>query len=108
MIVTWAPAVYILTLLIVVWCLYRGHRGGKIDLWDTVRSGRDGKVFTDGTKLFLAGAFVVMTTGFAYLVLLDKLSEPYALVYVATFAGAKWARDREQRLNRALDKEPAK
>ena len=103
MIVEWAPAAYIVTLLVVVWCLYRGHRAGKIDLWDTVRAGRDGKVFTDPTKLFLAGAFVVMTVGFSYLTLIDKMSEFYAGLYLATFAGAKWARDREQRLNRQLD-----
>ena len=100
MIVDWAPAAYVVTLLAVVLCLYRGHRTGDINLWDCVRSGRDGKVYTDPTKLYLAGAFFIMTTGFAYLVLLDKMSEAYALVYVATFAGAKWARDREQRLNK--------
>ena len=104
-----ADYIYVLTLIIVVLCLYRGQRTGKIDLWDCVRStSKEGKVFTDPRKLFEAGAFVVMTVGFAYLVVQDKLTEFYAAIYITAFVAAKSLRDREQRLNRIIDKMPTK
>ena len=103
----WAAYGYIGTLVIVVWCLYRGQRSGKIDLWDTVRAtGKDGKTFTDSRKMFEVGAFVVMTTAFAYWAIIDRLSEAYAAIYVGAFVAARSLRDREQRLNRMLDKAP--
>ena len=102
-----ADYIYILTLLIVILCLYRGHRGGDINLWDCVRTTtKDGKLITDARKLWEAGAFVVMTVGFAYLVVQGRLTEFYAGIYVAAFVAARSLRDREQRLNRVLDKMP--
>lgn len=106
MIVQWAPAVYVLTLLVVALCLYRGHRDEHINLWDCIRAGKDGQTFTDPRKLYEAGAFVVMTIGFAYLTLLDKMTEVYAAIYVGAWVAARSLRDREQRLNRALDTQP--
>lgn len=100
-----ADYIFILTLLIVIFCLYRGHRQKHINLWECVTAtDKTGTSRTDATKLYLAGAFFVMTVAFSYLVVQDKLTESYALIYVATFAGAKWARDREQRLNTAINK----
>ena len=104
-----ADYVYVLTLIIVVLCMYRGQRERNINLWDCVRATtKDGKIVTDARKLFEAGAFVVMTVAFSYLVVQDKLTEFYAAIYVSAFVAARSLRDREQRLNRLIDKMPAK
>jgi hypothetical protein len=104
MIATAAPWIYVATLVALVACLYRGHRAGRVNLWELVtardRAGRDR---TDGRKLFETGAFLVMTTAFAYWALVDRLTEWYAGIYVGAFVVARMARDREQRLNRALE-----
>lgn len=101
--VPWAATVYILAIIVVVACLHRGHRNGHIDLWDTVRTSKDGKTFTDPRKLFEAGVFAIMTITFAYLGLLDKMSEWYAAIYVSAFVTARVMRDREQRLNKLME-----
>ena len=98
-----AAWIYIGTLVLLVLCLARGHRRGEINLWDLVRATKDGKVFTDGRKLFETGAFAVMTVTFCYLALVDKLSEMYATLYVGAFVAARYLRDREQRLNKGMD-----
>jgi len=104
-----ADWLYLLLLLTAVLCLWRGHRTGAINLWDTVRTTKKGKdgapdfIYTDPRKLFEVGAFVVMTCGFSYQVIQGKLSEWYAGIYVAAFVTARALRDREQRLNRVLD-----
>jgi len=103
-----ADWLYLALLLTAILCLWRGQRAGVIDLWDTVRTtkkGQDGqyRTYTDGRKLFEVGAFVVMTCGFSYLVIQGKLTEFYAVIYVSAFVTARSLRDREQRLNRALD-----
>ena len=108
MIVQWAPWAYVATLLVVVFCLWRGHRSGKIDLWDCIRAGRDDKVFTDPRKLFEAGAFTVMTVTFCYLSVLDKMSEAYAALYVGAWVVARSMRDREQRLSNPQNGAPSK
>lgn len=103
----YAQHVYIGTLLWVAVCLGYGHRTGKVNLWDCVRStDRHGVERTDPRKLFEAGAFVVMTLGFAFLVLADKLTEVYAALYVGAWVAARSLRDREQRLNRMLEAKP--
>lgn len=103
-----ADYIYVLTLLVVVLCLYRGQRHGHINLWECVTAtDRKGQKRTDSRKLMEIGAFVVMTVGFAYLVVQDKLTEFYAAIYIAAFVAARSLRDREQRLNRVIDKMPA-
>lgn len=102
-----ADYIYVSVLVIIVLCLYRGHRQGHINLWEIVTAtDKQGQVRTDSRKLFEAGAFVVMTIGFAYLVVQDKLSEFYAAIYVGAFVTARIFRDRERRLEKALDKSP--
>lgn len=95
---------YIAVLVWVVLCLWRGQRQGKINLWDMVTAtDKSGVPRTDARKFFECGAFVVMTVAFSYLVVVDKLSEAYAAIYVGTWVAARSMRDREQRLNRVLD-----
>ena len=107
LIAKWAAWGYIGTLVLVVICLYRGQRTKQINLWDTVTAtDKGGTTRTDSRKLFEVGAFVVMTTAFAYWAITDRLSEWYALIYVGAFVAARSMRDREQRLNRMLDKLP--
>lgn len=98
-----ADYIYFAAILTVAFCLWRGHRSGYINLWDTVTTTKDGQIRTDARKLFEAGAFVVMTIGFSYLVVQDKLTEAYAAIYVGAFVTARIFRDREQRLNRQID-----
>jgi hypothetical protein len=103
MIATAAPWIYVATLVALVLCLARGQRKGEINLWDLVTAtDRQGQKRTDGRKLFETGAFLVMTTAFAYWALIDRLTEWYALIYVGAFVAARSLRDREQRLNAAL------
>lgn len=99
-----ADWLFLLMLLIAVLCLYRGHRNRDVDLWDVIRAtGKEGKVYTDPRKLFEAGAFVVSTVGFAHMTIQGKLTEWYVMTYLGAFVTAKFLRDREQRLNRALE-----
>lgn len=99
-----ADYIYVSILVVIVLCLYRGHRQGHINLWEIVTStDKTGRTRTDSRKLFEAGAFVVMTIGFAYLVVQEKLTEFYAAIYVGAFVTARIFRDREQRLNREID-----
>lgn len=98
-----ADAIYVFTLAMVIICLYKGQRQASINLWDMVTStDRQGAVRTDGRKFFEVGVFVVMTVGFSYLLLIGKMSEFYAVIYVGSFIGARALRDREQRLNKQL------
>ena len=99
--VVWAQWGYIAALLVVVLCLYRGQRQGWINLWDCVRTTKEGKTFTDRRKLFETGAFVVSTVAFSYLVVVDKMSEFFFVGYVATWVTSAAMRDRAQRLDKA-------
>ncbi len=102
-----ADYIYVLTLLIVIMCLYRGQREKHINLWDCVTStDKEGKKRTDSRKLIEMGAFVVMTIGFAYFVVDEQLTEFYSLIYVGAFVTARTLRDREQRLNKMVNKMP--
>ena len=103
---TYWPAdyIYVFTLLIIVLCMYRGHRQARINLWEVVTAtDKEGKTRTDSRKMFEAGAFTVMTISFAYLVVQDKLTEFYAAIYVGAFVTARIFRDRAQIADRALD-----
>lgn len=103
-----ADYIYILILCVVVLCMYRGQRQGHINLWDCVTTtAKDGTTRTDARKFMEVGAFVVMTVGFSYLVVQDKLTEFYAAIYISAFVAARSMRDREQRLNKIIDKIPA-
>jgi len=102
-------AMYILMLLVVLVCLYRGHRAGYVNLWELVTAtDKAGKTRTDARKFYECGAFVVATVAFSYLVIMGKLTEAYLAVYIGAFVTARIFRDREQRLNRMLDKPEVK
>lgn len=102
-----APWLYMFVLLWVCLCLGAGHHRGKINLWDTITTTKSGRTFTDAKKLAYIGSFVVMATGFAYLAMVDKLTEWYAMIFVAAWVTGKFLGDREQRLQ-ALGKPEAK
>lgn len=103
-----ADWLYLAVLMTAVLCLWRGHRTERIDLWDTIRTKKGDATYTDPRKLFEVGAFVVMSCGFSYMVIQGKLTEWYAGIYVAAFVTARYLRDREQRLNKALDVQAGK
>lgn len=99
-----AQIIYVTVMFWLCICLGFGHRKGKINLWELVTAtDKQGNHRTDSRKLFETGAFLVMTIGFAFLVVVGKLTEFYALIYVGTFVAARSMRDREQRLNRIID-----
>lgn len=100
---TFADLVYFVMLAIVVVCIGIGHRSGRIDLWDCVRTTKGDKVFTDPRKLYECGAFVVSTVGFSYLLIVNKMTEFYLATYIGAFVAARSLRDREQRLHKAMD-----
>lgn len=92
--------VYICTMLLVALCLARGHRSGDINLWHVITTEKNGKVFTDGRKLFEAGAFFATFVTFYYFTVTDTMTEWYVLIFLGAWTGARWLRDREQRLNK--------
>lgn len=100
----WAAWLYVAILLWLVCCLGYGHHTGKVNLWELVTAtDRHGVDRTDSRKLFETGAFLIMTTAFAYWALIDKLTEAFAAIYVGAFVTARYLRDREQRMNRVID-----
>lgn len=66
-------------------------------------TGRDGQVHFDPRKMFEAGAFCISSWGFIALVLAGRLTEAYFVGYMGTWVGARFLRDREQRLGRAIE-----
>ncbi len=80
------------------------HRRGALDLNDLITStDKKGKTRVDGRKLGEIGAWYVMTLGFWYLVVHDKVTEFYVIAYLGAFVTARFLRDREQRLNKQID-----
>ena len=100
---TTAQWIYLATLIWPLLCLTYLHMKGRVDLLTTITTTKDSKTYVDPKKLAYMGIFFVMATGFAYLAMLDKLSEWYAGICVAAFVGGKWLGDREQRLQKALE-----
>lgn len=66
--------------------------------WDYITSSRDGQVRFDPRKTWEAGAFVVSTFAFAWLSYKGQLTEFFFVGYMTTWVGARYLRDREQRL----------
>lgn len=101
---TWPQAIYLAVLIVVVACLARGQFAGHINLWDLVTAtDRNGVARTDGRKFFEVGAFVVSTVAFSYLVVVDNLTEVFLTVYMGAWVTARYLRDREQRLHKAIE-----
>lgn len=69
--------------------------------WDYVTASRDGVVRFDARKTWEAGAFLVSTWAFVQLTLANNLTETFLVVYMGAWIGARFMRDREQRLNKA-------
>lgn len=66
--------------------------------WDYITATKDGAVRFDARKTWEAGAFVVSTAAFVWLAYGDKLTEWFFIGYMGTWVGARFLRDREQRL----------
>lgn len=86
----------------------RAQSQRKIDLWDTIRTtDKQGNIRIDPRKTFEAGVFLAMLLGFIYMVFQGVIATTEGLAYTTIFVGAfvtaRALRDREQRLNRALD-----
>ena len=99
--------IYLLTLVIGVFCIARGHRQGKINLWELVTStDRNGVVRTDGRKLFEVIGMSVMVITFYFLTITARLSEWYVLIFAVSVIGARIARDIAQIKQAALGAQP--
>lgn len=97
-------AMYVAALLVVVLVLVVGHLRHKINLWELVTAtDKTGVLRTDSRKMFECGAFVVMTVAFSYLVIVGKMTEFYATIYVAAFVAARTLRDLAQLKDKALE-----
>lgn len=86
----------------------RAQSQRKIDLWDAIRTtDKQGNIRIDPRKTFEAGVFLAMLLGFIYMVFQGVIATTEGLAYTTIFVGAfvtaRALRDREQRLNRALD-----
>ena len=66
--------------------------------WDYVTSTKNGVVRFDARKTWEAGAFTVSTGAFAWLTYTASLTEWFFVGYMMTWVGARYLRDREQRL----------
>ena len=60
---------------------------------------KKGKVRFDARKCFEAGAFATSTWAFVFITIDGKLTEWFFAGYMAAWVGARWLRDREQRLS---------
>lgn len=63
-------------------------------------TGKDGKVRFDPRKTWEAGAFIVSTGAFGWMAFKLQLTEFYFIGYMGAWVGARFLRDREQRLNK--------
>lgn len=103
---TAAKIIYVLVLLWLVGCIWRGHRDKHINLWHCITiTAKDGKTYTDPKKVAYIGAFVVMAVAFAYLAVVDQLTDWFCATFVSAFVLGKWLGDREQRLSSSKPKE---
>ena len=68
--------------------------------WDYITAtSKDGVTRFDARKTWEAGAFLVSTWAFIQLTLTNNLTEVFLGAYMVTWVGARFLRDREQRLN---------
>ena len=90
--------------------LLRMHRDPQQpNLLDLITStDRTGRARLDPRKCFEAGAFLTSTWGFVFLTASGKLTEFYFIGYMGAWVGARFLRDREQRLgSQQRQKQPA-
>lgn len=70
--------------------------------WDLITStDKKKQVRFDARKCWEAGAFVISTFAFAWTTVKGDLTEWFFFAYMSVWVGARWLRDREQRLNGA-------
>ena len=82
--------------------LLKMHRDpAQPNLTDLITStDKTGKVRYDARKCFEAGAFLTSTWGFVFLTASFKLTEFFFIGYMSAWVGARFLRDREQRLSK--------
>lgn len=84
---------------LLTWRLNRQDNG--LDFSDLITStDRKGRVRVDARKCFELGAFLTSTAVFAFITVVDKLTEWFFVGYMTAWVGARWLRDRERRLDR--------
>ena len=82
--------------------LLRMHRDPDApNLMDLITStDRTGRTRLDPRKCFEAGAFLSSTWAFVFLTASGKLTEFFFIGYMSAWVGARFLRDREQRLGK--------
>src|SRR3990167_7946752 len=86
-------------MMAVLWFL---HLRGQINLVECVTAtDRNGVVRTAARKLIEFATWYVLTLGFVYIVVHDKLTEWYVMAYIGGATITRFLRDREQRLSSA-------
>lgn len=76
--------------------------------WDFITSTKGGVIRFDARKTWEAGAFLVSTWAFVQFTLAGNLTEVFLFAYMGTWVGARFLRDREQRLTNASDPVPTR
>lgn len=80
----------------VLWFL---HIRGKINLIECITAtDRTGVVRTDARKMIEFCTWYILSLGFVYIVVNDKLTEWYVMAYIGGATITRYLRDREQRL----------
>lgn len=87
--------------VIIVWSLLRMHRDPDMpNLMDLLTTtDKRGNTRLDARKCWEAGAFMASTWGFFFMMGAGKMTEWYFMAYMGTWVGARFLRDREQRLD---------
>lgn len=86
-------------MFLVLWLL---HLRGTINLVECMTStDRNNVVRTDARKMIEFCTWYVMSLGFVYIVVNDKLTEWYVVAYLTGATATRFLRDREKRLNQA-------
>ena len=95
-----ADFVFALGVAVMFVVLFVLHLRGRINLIDCMTTrDKTGTVFTDPRKLIEIATWYVLTLGFVYIVVQDKLTEWYIAAYIGGATLTRFLRDREQRLN---------
>lgn len=86
--------------------LIRMHRDKEMpNLLDLISAtDKKGRVRIDARKCFEAGCFLSSTWAFVFLTASGKLTEFFFVGYMSAWVGARFLRDREQRLSHQKEK----
>lgn len=90
-------AVGVAFMFAVLWIL---HCRGRINLIECMTAtDRNGIVRTDSRKMIEFCTWYVLSLGFVFICVQDKLTEWYVMAYLGGATLTRYLRDREQRLN---------